>query len=71
MTIIPYDFSVEHSGKIWKSLGWHVELGVPVWPIEEYLARTKHGKSVAERIARLNPDGKPEGERPHGLAKEL
>lgn len=37
-----------------------------VWPIEEYLVRTRHGPAVRERIARLNRDGKLEGEEPRG-----
>ena len=39
---------------------------VSVWPISEYLARTKHKPTVAARIRRLNPNGKPEGDRPRG-----
>lgn len=37
-----------------------------IWPIEEYLTRTKHRRRVRERIARLNPAGKEEGDAPKG-----
>lgn len=40
--------------------------GERVWPIEEYLARRRHGPAVRERIRRLNAKGKIEGEWPRG-----
>jgi len=49
-----------------RPIGFNAALGVSVWPIEEYLARTKHRPTVRERIRRLNPAGKAEGERPRG-----
>lgn len=69
-----YD-TVEHSDHVWRSLGrvladWgygHRRTWVHVWPIEEYLIRSKHKPNVAARIARLNPNGKPEGEIPRGI----
>lgn len=56
--------SITHSGLTFISLG--ERNGMTVWPISEYLVRRKHGRKVAERIARLNPTGKPEGEWPKG-----
>lgn len=61
---------IEHSGRSWSSLGlWPIRGGlfVEIWPIEEYLVRSKHKPTVAARIARLNPNGKPEGEAPRGI----
>lgn len=57
---------IEHSGHVFNSCIWSYSAHAYVWPIEEYLCRTNHTKSVAERIERLNPLGKPEGERPKG-----
>ena len=63
-------YSVTHSGQTFVSLGdagrdfWGFIL--PIWPIEEYLARTWHGARVAARIKALNPNGRAEGERPRG-----
>lgn len=59
--------AVEHSGQTFHAVACDPKTGERVWPIEEYLARSKHKKSVAERIARLNPYGKPEGERVRGV----
>ena len=39
----------------------------PVWPIEEYLARTQWPPHVAASIAAQNPNGKVEGELPAGV----
>ncbi len=52
--------TIEHSGRTWTSLRIGPN-GRHIWPIEEYLIRRKHTKSVAERIARMNPNGKEEG----------
>ena len=57
--------SIVHSGAMWISLGTGPH-GNPIWPIDEYLVRTKHTLSVAERIRRLNPNGKEEGYMPRG-----
>lgn len=59
--------SVEHSGQVFHAVACDPTTGERVWPIEEYLARSKHKKTVAERIARLNPYGKLEGERVRGV----
>lgn len=56
---------ITHSGHTWELLG-RDKFTTAIWPIGEYLARRKHGENVAERIARLNPNGKSEGERPKG-----
>ena len=53
-------FVISHSGGTWESMGKGPN-GMHVWPIEEYLARAKHTKNVADRIRRLNPNGKEEG----------
>ncbi len=58
-------YTIEHNNKTWISLGTGPR-GRPIWPIEEYLIRTKHTKNVSERIKRLNPNGKEEGARPRG-----
>ena len=58
--------TVAHSGGEWTCLGWDWVTGMRVWPIDEYLARTNHRPTVADRIRRLNPDGKPEGAKPRG-----
>lgn len=55
-----------NSGYPFRPIGRDEITGLMVWPIEEYLARTNHGPRVAERIARLNPDGKVEGHMPRG-----
>lgn len=66
---------IEHSGGKWESLGFAygewVKREVPVWPIGEYLARTSHGPAVKTRIERLNPKGKPEGDKPRGWNPKL
>lgn len=49
-----------------RPLGWTPTRSEYVWPIEEYLARTRHGRKVRERIQRLNPNGKPEASWPRG-----
>lgn len=54
-----------HNGREFTSIGTS-ERGYMIWPIEEYLARRKHTPAVAERIRRLNPNGKEEGSRPKG-----
>lgn len=59
-------FTIRHSGWSGVSVGYDERLERYIWPIDEYLARTKHGANVAARIRRLNPDGKVEGERPRG-----
>jgi hypothetical protein len=58
--------TIEHSGWQFRSVGTGKVRRAPIWPIQEYLVRTKHGPAVRERIARLNPNGKEEGERPRG-----
>ncbi len=57
---------IEHSGHSFNSCIFDRRAQAMVWPIEEYLCRRKHTKAVVERIARLNPHGKPEGARPNG-----
>lgn len=37
-----------------------------VWPIKEYLIRKQHSRNVAERIEKMNPEGKEEGFIPRG-----
>lgn len=56
--------TVTHSGQTWTSLG-RTKYG-ELWPIGEYLARTKHSPAVAERIRRLYPHGKEEGSMTRG-----
>lgn len=60
---------ISHSGHTFTSLG--IKNGNTVWPIKEYLVRRKHSKNVAERIDRLNPNGKEEGEGPRGYYPEF
>jgi hypothetical protein len=55
--------SVTHSGVTWLCLGYGKQRR-PIWPIEEYLIRTNHTPEEEERIRRLNPNGKEEGEAP-------
>jgi hypothetical protein len=62
--------SIHHSGQDWRPLGYgiitidgHNHI-VPQWPIEEYLARVDLDPAEAERIRRLNPNGKLEGDNP-------
>lgn len=49
-----------------RPLGWEPGQRNYMWPIDEYLARRKHGPRVAARISSLNPNGKPEGAKPRG-----
>ena len=58
-------YVISHSGGTWGSLG-RGKNGGQIWPIQEYLVRTNHSPAVAERIERLNPNGKEEGEWPRG-----
>jgi hypothetical protein len=56
---------VDHdTGAIFRSLGKRARSHI--WPIEEYLDRTKHGRQVRQRLMRLNPEGKEEGCTPRG-----
>ncbi len=57
--------TVEHSGQTWTCLGRSPN-GRPIWPIEEYLARSNHTPEDAERIREANPDGKEEAACPKG-----
>ena len=56
---------IEHSGHTFASdvectvPGWGT---VPVWPIEELLARTDYPPAQAQRIRKLNRYGKPEAD---------
>jgi len=59
-------YVISHSGGTWGSLG-RGKGGNQIWPIQEYLVRTNHSRNVAERIERLNPNGKEEGEAPRGF----
>lgn len=52
---------IEHSGCRFVTKTW-AGSGVPVWPMEELFARHPFKRTVRERIQRLNPLGKPEGE---------
>lgn len=58
--------TIEHSGRVHEAVGCEPS-GNRIWPISEYLVRRKHKRSVAERIERLNPYGKPEGESVRGV----
>lgn len=58
--------TITHSGHTFTALGFDETCQAYIWPIQEYLVRRKHKKSVAERIERLNRAGKTEGERPRG-----
>ena len=53
--------TVHHNGVTWVSPGFG-KFGRPVWPIDELLVRKKFKPTVQERIRRLNPNGKEEGE---------
>lgn len=64
VTRLPY--TIQHSGCSFTSVGYAEWFDAYIWPIEEYLVRTKHGRNVAARIRRMNPDGKPEGAHPRG-----
>jgi len=63
-------FQIEHSGQTWTSLGVGPN-DRPVWPIEEYLARTNHTPERVEHLKKMNPNGKEEGEAPDGLKDKL
>ncbi len=55
---------VEHSGKVWRSLGMTLR-GNPIWPIEEMIARCPHlSPEEIEELKALNPDGREEGAAP-------
>lgn len=54
---------IEHSGCMFKSNLWSMRYDhAQVWPIEELLARKTYRPEQAQRIRKLNPYGKPEGE---------
>ena len=61
---------IEHSGHVFNSCVFDTKRGVYVWPIEEYLCRSKHSRGVVERIQRLNQNGNAEGELPRGVRRK-
>lgn len=70
-------YSVQHSGQTFHALGWGIserypECGLqPIWPIEEFLARTKFDWRRQKQIKRLNPDGNMESDLPKGVSAAL
>lgn len=57
---------VEHSGYTWTALSVSPR-GLPLWPIEEMLARRKFSHSVTKRIRHFYPKGKEEGSLTRGV----
>jgi hypothetical protein len=57
---------VTHSGKTFGAVGC-TPSGHRIWPIEEYLIRSKHKPTVAARIRRMNLYGKVEGAKIRGF----
>lgn len=61
-----------HSGKRFKSYRYLVLKNgakIPIWPVREYLIRTKHSFAEVNRIIELNKRGIPEGYLPLGVLK--
>ena len=55
-------WGIEHNGCRFATDVFHTKSDVRVWPIEELLARKAYRPEQAQRIRKLNPYGKPDGE---------
>ena len=59
-------FTIHHSRTFFTSIRFDFDKNRYVWPIDEFLARTKCSAFVEQRLREMNPNGVVEGEYPLG-----